>query len=90
MGRLKNPMIYDAWAGMPLTISLTATRLGHVFPATFMGTRNLAVDDFVTHQETRLYAGANQTPSCFVFLSGVSNGGGIYECQFSGFLVDVP
>ena len=72
----------------PLAIWLEPAggQVPHYFPATFMGSS--ADDFFITHQETRLYVGSNQTLICQVALSG--NSRGIYECQFSGFLVDVP
>jgi hypothetical protein len=58
--------------------------ISHYFPATPMSDAHY----FATHQETRLYVGPGQTPSCGVFLSDTSFGN--YYCQFSGFLVDAP
>ena len=60
----------------------------HFVTATFMGTTGLR-DYFATHQETRLYVSSNQAPICFFQISGSSNLGQ-YDCQLSGFLVDVP
>jgi hypothetical protein len=63
----------------------------HMLTATFMGTSAEfgTQDFFATHQETRLYAGPNATPSCFVHLNQGTNTGG-FTCALSGFLVDVP
>jgi hypothetical protein len=72
----------------PLAIWLEPAggQVPHYFPVTFMGSS--LEDFFSTHQETRLYVGSNQTLTCQVALSGNSRGG--YECELSGFLVDVP
>ena len=77
----------------PLYISVapnpTSSTGRHFFTATFMGPRPLLnVDYFVTHQETRLYAGPNQAPVCEALLNNISNF--VTSCQLSGFLVDVP
>lgn len=71
----------------PITIFLGLAGIQHYFPATFMG-EQVNTDWFATHQETRLYFEANQTPICEVKLSNTS-ARGHYDCQFSGFLVDV-
>jgi hypothetical protein len=60
---------------------------GHSFAATFMGT-GFGADNFVTHQETRLYFGPNTTPNCFVAITPASSSS--YTCSLSGFLVDAP
>ena len=60
----------------------------HFVTATFMGNSGLR-DFFATHQETRLYVSSNQAPICFFQITGSSNLGQ-YDCQLSGFLVDVP
>ena len=65
----------------------TNTNFGHHFAATFMGT-GFGADNFVTHQETRLYFGPNTTPNCFVAITPASSSS--YTCSLSGFLVDVP
>ena len=72
----------------PITIFLGLVGVQHYFPATFMG-EQVNTDWFATHQETRLYFEANQTPICEVELSN-STARGHYDCQLSGFLVDVP
>jgi hypothetical protein len=72
----------------PLDILMNGVGNGHFFTATFMGTFE-GLDHLSTHQETRLYTGANATPSCTVEISGISNSGN-YLCRLSGFLVDVP
>ena len=83
-------MTIQANAGLkPLSVGLFVNALlEHQFTATFMGDSS-GLDYFAMHQETRLYVGANQTPTCSVFLSGASTAGGI-ACALSGFLVDVP
>jgi hypothetical protein len=60
----------------------------HSFPATFMGSGN-TIDNFNTHQETRLYVGSDHAPICDVDLSDVTQASA-YTCAFSGFLIDVP
>jgi hypothetical protein len=73
----------------PIYISLLTTGINyHSFTATFMGT-GFGYDNFVTHQETRLYSGPNATPLCSVAITPASNPG-YYTCLLSGFLVDVP
>jgi len=62
--------------------------VAHFFTATFMGSAG-GFASFATHQETRLYVPATVAPVCSLGLSSTSNSGS-YECQFSGFLVDVP
>jgi hypothetical protein len=80
----------------PLVIEvIDATGVGairHQFTATFMGTDTLDIpnsDHFSMHQETRLYAGQNVTPSCDVGVSNTANAAH-FTCELSGFLVDVP
>jgi hypothetical protein len=70
----------------PLEIVVRTPTL-HYFTATFMGNDGF-LDFFATHQETRLYVAPSQTPVCTVTLNGNSNH--VYDCQLSGFLVDVP
>jgi hypothetical protein len=60
----------------------------HHFAATFMGT-GFGYDNFVTHQETRLYSLQNSTPTCSAAVTNPSNSS-FYKCYLSGFLVDVP
>lgn len=72
----------------PIQIHLRHFGPDHFFPATFMGSS--LGDHYTTHQPTRLYIGSSQTPSCEVFLSGSAADGGVYTCNISGFLVDVP
>jgi hypothetical protein len=54
----------------------------HGFVATQVST------GFALHQETRLYAGQNQTPSCNIAITAPEVSG--FGCSLSGFLVDVP
>lgn len=75
---------------LKLFTSVPPSTLFHSFTATFMGT-SAGLDSFATHQETRLYVGENQYPTCEVRLTGVSNSSNdILVCALSGFLVDVP
>lgn len=71
----------------PFAIALIPSEIGHFFTATFMGTVN-GYDGFAMHQETHLYAPASVAPVCSLRLTASSNGN--YECQLSGFLVNVP
>lgn len=72
----------------PIYIQLTNTISGgNVFTDTFMANAN-GSDYLATHQETRLFVAAGQTPQCSVGLGNASNGS--YRCEISGFLVDVP
>ena len=72
----------------PYEIALAGTiTVGNYFPYTFMV--NTGGFDFLnTHQETRLYVLQGTRPQCFVAVPAAS--GGIYSCNISGFLVDVP
>jgi hypothetical protein len=72
----------------PFELGLAGALSGsHYFAYTFMA--NTAGFDFLTtHQETRLYVLQGTKPQCFVALPATS--GGIYNCNISGFLVDVP
>jgi hypothetical protein len=72
----------------PFELALARTiTVGNYFPYTFMV--NTAGFDFLTtHQETRLYVLQGTRPGCFVALPATSQG--IYNCNISGFLVDVP
>jgi hypothetical protein len=74
----------------PAYLEMVVATKPHFFPATFIGTFRNAWDNFVTHQETRMYgiSTLGAAPSCFVNLSTSSNLG--WVCSFSGFLVDVP
>jgi hypothetical protein len=72
----------------PISVQVTPSTVNHFFTTTFMGS-NGTTDAYATHQETRLYAGTNNNPSCFVVLSGNSAFVEL-QCQISGFLVDVP
>ena len=69
-----------------LAVAGTVT-VGNYFPYTFMVNAN-GFDFLTTHQETRLYVLQGTTPQCFVALPATSQG--IYGCDISGFLVDVP
>ena len=71
----------------PQYIGLLPSDVAHWFTVTFMASSN-GFDSFATHQETRLYTPSSAAPYCFVGVSANSNG--IYECNLSGFLVDVP
>ena len=73
----------------PLSVLLTNLGLNHYFTAVLMGTAG-GVGFYATHQETRLYPSTTLglAPACFVGLSGPSSQ--VYNCQFSGFLVDIP
>ena len=71
---------YDIAIGGTITV-------GNYFPYTFMV--NTGGFDFLnTHQQTRVYVLQGTTPQCFVALPAASRG--IYSCNISGFLVDVP
>jgi hypothetical protein len=72
---------------------ISETPPDHFFTATFMGTDIFGLDNFATHQETRLYVGQNQTPFCRVELSRSQSSGNpnaAFNCGLSGFLLDVP
>lgn len=72
----------------PFEIGLARTAAGgDYFPYTFMVNTN-GFDFLATHQETRLYVLQGTTPQCFVALPATSHG--LYNCNVSGFLVDVP
>lgn len=72
----------------PFELALArAITVGHYFPYTFMVNTN-GFDFLTTHQETRLYVLQGTRPQCFVALPATSQG--IYNCNISGFLVDVP
>ena len=72
----------------PYEIALAGTvTVGNYFPYMFMV--NTGGFDFLnTHQETRLYVLQGTTPHCFVAVPAASQG--LYSCNISGFLVDVP
>jgi len=71
----------------PIYIQLVNTISGgNVFTYMFMVNAN-GSDYLATHQETRLFVAAGQTPQCAVGLGNDSNGS--YRCEISGFLVDV-
>lgn len=69
-----------------LAVAQTLT-VGNYFPYTFMVNTN-GFDFLATHQETRLYVLQGTRPGCFVALVAASQG--IYNCNITGFLVDVP
>jgi hypothetical protein len=72
----------------PFELALARTiTVGNYFTYTFMVNAN-GFDFLTTHQETRLYVLQGSTPQCFVALPAISRG--IYSCNISGFLVDVP
>jgi len=71
----------------PIIVQLSPTGTRHWFPATFMGSAG-GFDWFATNQATQLYANSGTMPGCFVDVS--NNSSGVYFCQLSGFLVDVP
>lgn len=72
----------------PYEIAVTGTiTVGNYFPYTFM-VNTQGFDFLNTHQETRVYVLQGTTPQCFVALPATSTG--IYSCNISGFLVDVP
>jgi hypothetical protein len=83
---------FDAWASLepgvkPLEVVANVSGFQvHGFVATYMGSDGVNDDYYATHQETRLY-GSNYTPQCGVVLNASSNL--FYNCQLSGFLVDV-
>jgi hypothetical protein len=72
----------------PFELALAGTvTVGNYFTYAFMV--NMAGFDFLTtHQPTRVYVLQGSTPQCFVALPATSQG--IYSCNISGFLVDVP
>lgn len=73
----------------PLSVQVTANAgVSHFFTAASMGS-NGTTDVYATHQETRLYASANQNPLCFVALTANSSFVEL-QCNISGFMVDVP
>ncbi len=72
----------------PFELALAQTvTAGNYFTYTFMVNAN-GFDFLATHQQTRLYVLQGSTPQCFVALP--ANSEGIYGCDISGFLVDVP
>jgi hypothetical protein len=71
----------------PTSIAIVTSLLQHAFTATFMGTL-FGFDNFATHQETHLYVAPTVAPACVVVLTG--NSSQVYDCELSGFLVDVP
>jgi len=72
----------------PYEIALAGTvTVGNYFPYTFMVNTN-GFDFLNTHQETRVYVVQGTTPQCFVAVPATSQG--LYGCNISGFLVDVP
>ena len=72
----------------PFELALARTvTVGNYFTYTFMVNAN-GFDFLATHQETRLYVLQGSTPQCFVALPATSEG--VYGCDISGFLVDVP
>lgn len=73
----------------PLTVSLFNTiTSGNWFPYAFE-TSYGGLDYLVTHQETRVYVEGGEAPGCSAELGMPSVGGG-YNCDISGFLVDMP
>ncbi len=73
----------------PLYIDLDDTIDGYnFFTSTFMNNDGDGHDYVATHQETRLYVAPGELPSCLVAVPQNSHGG--YQCNISGFLVDVP
>ena len=82
--------VYLSLAG---TIVTTNTFFGgvHFFPVTFLGTSS-GFDDFTMHQETRLYVDQNQTPSCSLGVNAypTSPPVDLLQCDFSGYLVNLP
>jgi len=71
----------------PYFALLTSWWVYHYFPATFMNSA-YGIDTFVTNAETRLYAPASYAPGCSVYLT--ANSYQYYNCQLSGYLVDMP
>ena len=72
----------------PFELALAGTvTIGNYFPYTFMVNSN-GFDFLNTHLQTRLYVLQGSTPQCFVAVPATSHG--IYNCNISGFLVDVP
>jgi hypothetical protein len=72
----------------PFELALARTiTVGNYFTYSFMVNAD-GFDFLATHQETRLYVLQGSTPQCFVALP--ANSQGIYSCNISGFLVDVP
>ena len=59
----------------------------HYLTATYMGTA-FGDDHFGSHQETRLYVGPTQAPSCQFYLAGPTVETDTFTCAISGFLVD--
>ena len=83
---------FDAAGGVetgnrPAGVLLFNTTTGaNYFTYTFM-VNSGGLDYLATHQETRVYVAQGNTPYCAVELAGNSEGS--YECDISGFLVDV-
>lgn len=71
----------------PTSLALLTSILQHFFTATFMASSS-GLDNFATHQETRLYVAPTVAPACVVTLTG--NSSQVYFCTLSGYLVDVP
>jgi hypothetical protein len=72
----------------PLSLQLLNTiTSGNYFPYTFLVNAD-GLDFLATHQETRVYLEAGSIPACSVQLAQFSIGN--YDCDISGFLVDVP
>ena len=72
----------------PYEIAIAGTvTAGNYFPYTFM-VNTQGFDFLNTHQETRVYVLQGTTPQCFVAVPVASQG--LYSCNISGFLVDVP
>jgi hypothetical protein len=72
----------------PLVIGVNTLSDTHFFPTASIMASGSGSNSFMGHQQTRLYLRAGVTPQCHVILSGVS--GAEWDCQISGFLVDVP
>ena len=84
---------FDSFALMPtginpLLIGVNTFGDTHFFPVTSPMASGSGSNSFIGHQQTRLYLRAGVTPQCHVILSGGS--GAEWDCQISGFLVDVP
>jgi len=72
----------------PLVIGVNTFSDTHFFPVTSVMATGSGFNSFTGHQQTRLYLRAGVTPQCHVILNGTS--GSEWDCQISGFLVDVP
>ena len=72
-----------------INVSTTGTGTGyHYFPLTWMANDGFSTF-YSSHQETHLYVGAGKQPTCN-FADDPPTTGGFAQCQFSGFLVNVP